>query len=76
MQFPLAPLTLLANVNASGKSSVLRALVLLHQTMREREWTTRLAHNGAYARSCSPAARSRSRHARRATHSWGMPFRP
>ena len=43
---PLAPLTLLTGLNASGKSSVLQALVLLHQTMREQEWTTRLALNG------------------------------
>ncbi|MBT9096473.1 DUF3696 domain-containing protein [Methylovulum psychrotolerans] len=43
---PLAPLTLLAGANASGKSSVLQALVLLHQTMREHEWSTRLMLNG------------------------------
>jgi predicted ATPase len=43
---PLAPLTLLSGSNASGKSSVLQALVLLHQTMREHEWSTRLMLNG------------------------------
>jgi predicted ATPase len=43
---PLAPLTLLAGTNASGKSSVLQALVLLHQTMHEHEWSTRLMLNG------------------------------
>ncbi len=47
---PLAPLTLLTGFNASGKSSVLQALVLLHQTMREHEWSTRLALNGAGVR--------------------------
>ena len=50
LRLPLAPLTLLTGVNASGKSSVLQALVLLHQTMREHEWTTRLALNGAGVR--------------------------
>ena len=50
LRLPLAPLTLLTGLNASGKSSVLQALVLLHQTMREREWTTRLALNGASVR--------------------------
>ena len=50
LQLPLAPLTLLTGLNASGKSSVLQALVLLHQTMREHEWTTRLALNGAGVR--------------------------
>ncbi|MGE4557183.1 MAG: AAA family ATPase [Desulfovibrionaceae bacterium] len=43
---PLAPLTLLSGANASGKSSVLQALVLLNQTMREHEWSTRLMLNG------------------------------
>lgn len=46
LHLPLAPLTLLAGANASGKSSVLQALVLLHQTMREHEWSTRLMLNG------------------------------
>ncbi len=46
LQLPLAPLTLLTGLNASGKSSVLQALVLLHQTMREHEWWTRVALNG------------------------------
>ena len=50
LRLPLAPLTLLTGLNASGKSSVLQALVLLHQTMRDREWTTRLALNGAGVR--------------------------
>lgn len=46
LHLPLAPLTLLSGTNASGKSSVLQALVLLHQTMREHEWSTRLMLNG------------------------------
>ena len=50
LRLPLAPLTLLTGANASGKSSVLQALALLHQTMREHEWTTRLALNGADVR--------------------------
>lgn len=50
LRLPLAPLTLLTGLNASGKSSVLQALVLLHQTMREHEWSTRLALNGSAIR--------------------------
>ena len=50
LQLPLAPLTLLTGLNASGKSSVLQALVLLHQTMRENVWSTRLALNGTAIR--------------------------
>lgn len=46
LQLPIAPLTLLSGPNSSGKSSILQALVLLHQTMREHEWATRLALNG------------------------------
>ncbi|HCS93051.1 MAG TPA: DUF3696 domain-containing protein [Chromatiaceae bacterium] len=46
LDLPLAPLTLLSGANASGKSTVLQALVLLHQTMREQEWSTRLILNG------------------------------
>lgn len=46
LKLPLANLTLLSGTNASGKSSVLQALVLLHQTMREHEWSTRLMLNG------------------------------
>ena len=46
LRLPLAPLTLLTGLNASGKSSVLQAIVLLHQTMREHEWSTRLVLNG------------------------------
>jgi predicted ATPase len=46
LKLPLTNLTLLSGANASGKSSVLQALVLLHQTMREHEWSTRLVLNG------------------------------
>jgi predicted ATPase len=46
LRLPLAPLTLLSGPNASGKSSVLQALVLLHQTMHQHEWSTRLMLNG------------------------------
>ena len=47
LKLPLCPLTLLSGANASGKSSVLQALALLHQTMREHEWSSRLMLNGA-----------------------------
>ena len=47
LRLPLGPLTLLSGPNSSGKSSVLQVLVLLHQTMREHEWSTRLALNGS-----------------------------
>lgn len=50
LRLPLAPLTLLSGANASGKSSALQALVLLHQTMREHEWSTRLMLNGGAIR--------------------------
>ena len=47
LRLPLAPLTLLTGFNASGKSSVLQALGLLHQTMSEAEYSTRLLLNGS-----------------------------
>ncbi len=50
LRLPLAPLTLLTGLNASGKSSILQAIVLLHQTMREHEWSTRLVLNGTGVR--------------------------
>ncbi|MCY4225307.1 MAG: hypothetical protein OXF06_10790 [Bacteroidetes bacterium] len=40
-------LTLLSGTNASGKSSVLQALCVLHQTMRDFEWSPRLMLNGS-----------------------------
>ena len=50
LKLSLRRLTLLSGLNASGKSSVLQALVLLHQTMREHEWSRRLMLNGAALR--------------------------
>ena len=46
LRLPLSPLTLLSGANASGKSTLLQALVLLHQTMSEHEWSNRLMLNG------------------------------
>lgn len=46
LRLPLGGLTLLSGTNASGKTSVLHALALLHQTMREHEWSSRLMLNG------------------------------
>lgn len=46
VKLPLAELTLLSGSNASGKSSLLQALVLLHQTIQENEWSARLILNG------------------------------
>ena len=50
LKLPLRPLTLLSGANASGKSSVMQALALLHQTMREHEWSARLMLNGSAVR--------------------------
>lgn len=47
LRLSLAPLTLLSGTNASGKSSVLHSLTLLHQTMRENENSQRLTLNGS-----------------------------
>lgn len=47
LKLPLTELTLLAGSNASGKSSLLQALVILHQTIRENEWSNRLILNGS-----------------------------
>ena len=55
LKLPVRPLTLLAGANASGKSSVMQAFVLLHQTMREHEWSSRLMLNGATVRLGSAA---------------------
>lgn len=43
-------LTLLSGANASGKSAIMQALVLLHQTMCEHEWSLQLMLNGAAVR--------------------------
>ena len=50
LKLPLTPLTLLTGANASGKSSIIQAVALLHQTMREHEWSSRLMLNGAAVR--------------------------
>ena len=47
LRLPLAPLNLLSGINAAGKSSVMQALVLLHQTMRDHEWSDKLMLNGS-----------------------------
>ena len=46
LRLPLRPLTMLSGTNASGKSSVIQALALVHQTMREYEWSSELMLNG------------------------------
>ena len=50
LQLPLGGLTLLSGTNASGKSSIMHALALLHQTIRDHEWSTRLMLNGVAVR--------------------------
>lgn len=47
LRLPLEPLTLLSGANATGKSTVLQALVLLHQTIVDHEWSRRLQLNGS-----------------------------
>ena len=49
LKLPLSSLTVLSGMNASGKSSVLQSLMLLHQTMRDHEWSDRLLLNGHVA---------------------------
>ena len=49
LRLPLTHLTLLSGTNASGKSSILQSIVLLHQTMVENEWSTRIVLNGNVA---------------------------
>ena len=49
LRLPLSNLTLLTGINASGKSSILQSLMLLHQTMRDNEWADRLVLNGQVA---------------------------
>ena len=46
LKLPLGNLTVLSGTNASGKSSTLQALALLHQTMRDHEWSGHIALNG------------------------------
>ena len=49
LRLPLNSLTVLSGTNASGKSSLLQSLTLLHQTMRDHEWSNRLVLNGRVA---------------------------
>jgi predicted ATPase len=46
LSLPLAPLTLLTGLNASGKSSVIQSLALLNQTIRANEWANSFHFNG------------------------------
>ena len=69
LKLPLRLLTLLSGANASGKSSVMQALVLLHQTMREHEWSSRLMLNGATVRLGTAAEVIDQVHGRR---NWGI----
>ena len=50
LRLPLQPLTLLSGLNASGKSSVMQAFALFHQTVREHEWSPALMLNGSAVR--------------------------
>ena len=47
LKLPLQQLTLLSGPNSSGKSTVLQALIIVHQTMRDSEWSSRLKLNGS-----------------------------
>lgn len=46
LRLPLGPLTLLSGTNASGKSSVMQSLVLLHQSFLEDANSSRITLNG------------------------------
>ncbi len=46
LKLPLAPLTLLTGLNASGKSTIIQALALLHQTITENPGSSGLVLNG------------------------------
>jgi predicted ATPase len=46
LDLPLAHLTVLSGVNGGGKSSVIQSIVLLAQTLEEREWSRSLLLNG------------------------------
>lgn len=45
----LAPLTLLTGFNSAGKSTIMQALTLLHQTAKDDEWSNHLLLNGSAA---------------------------
>ncbi len=47
LTLPLGALTLLSGVNASGKSTVIQALSLLHQSVVEAEWSGALLLDGS-----------------------------
>lgn len=46
LSLPLAPLTLLSGRNAAGKSTVMQALALLHQTITTSAWLSELILDG------------------------------
>lgn len=46
LKLPLAPLTLLTGLNASGKSTTIQSLVLMHQTLTENLGSPSLILNG------------------------------
>lgn len=50
LKLQLRPLTLLSGPNASGKSAIMQALVLLSQTIRDNEWSNKLILNGSIVR--------------------------
>jgi len=50
LRLPLAPLTLLTGLNASGKSSILQALLLLHQTAVDNKFSDSLLLHGSVVR--------------------------
>ncbi len=54
LRLPLRPLTLLSGLNASGKSSVMQAFALFHQTVREHEWSSGVMLNGSAVRLGTP----------------------
>jgi len=47
VSLPLRSLTLLSGTNASGKSTLLQSLIILHQTVVDNEWSNRLLMNGS-----------------------------
>lgn len=47
LTLPLGSLTLLSGVNASGKSSIIQALSLLHQSVVDAEWSGSLVLDGS-----------------------------
>ena len=46
----LRPLTILSGLNASGKSSIIQSLAMLHQTIVDHEWSQALLLNGSAIR--------------------------